>query len=417
MEPPMNIQNTASSVPELGVAMIGSGLMAKSHTMGYRNVESVYGKTPYRPRFAVLADVKKDLARTGAESLGYQRWTVDWREAVADPEVDVVDIVTPNFLHKEIAMAAIAAGKHVYCEKPLALSAADAKEMYEAAEAAGVKTLVGFNYLRNPAVAEARRLIAAGELGEIWTFSGRFVLDACSDPDVPFTWRFKRALSGSGALGDLGAHIISLAHVLVGPISSVAGLSRTFIKTRPEPTGVFGYGSGADLSAPRHEVENDDATTFLIEFASGASGHIEASRVATGRTWHQSIEVIGSKGAVQFVQQDIHTLRLYLTGDPAERKGYREIELGPTHGDYGAFWPFAGVPLGVHELKIIEVHEWLSAIADDRRLDGDFEEGWHVCEVLEAVERSAAARRWIDVPTTQAVTAKYYYVMDETSTV
>jgi predicted dehydrogenase len=274
--------------------------------------------------------------------------------------------------------------------------------------------LVGFNYLRNPAVAEARRLIAAGELGEIWTFSGRFVLDACSDPDVPFTWRFERALSGSGALGDLGAHIISLAHVLVGPISSVAGLSRTFIKTRPEPTGVFGYGSGADLSAPRHEVENDDATTFLIEFASGASGHIEASRVATGRTWHQSIEVIGSKGALQFVQQDIHTLRLYLAGDPAERKGYREIELGPTHGDYGAFWPFAGVPLGVHELKIIEVHEWLSAIADDRRPDGDFEEGWHVCEVLEAVERSAAARQWIDVTTPQG---RYYYRVDETSTI
>jgi predicted dehydrogenase len=401
----MNVQNTTSSVPELGVAMIGSGLMAKSHTMGYRNVESVYGTTPYRPRFTVLADVKEDLARTGAESLGYQRWTVDWREAVADPDVDVVDIVTPNFLHKEIAMAAIAAGKHVYCEKPLALTAADAKEMYETAEAAGVKTLVGFNYLRNPAVAEARRLIAAGELGEIWTFSGRFVLDACSDPDVPFTWRFERALSGSGALGDLGAHIISLAHVLVGPISSVAGLSRTFIKTRPEPTGVFGYGSGADMAAPRHEVENDDATTFLIEFTSGASGHIEASRVATGRTWHQSIEVIGSKGALQFVQQDIHTLRLYLTGDPAERKGYREIELGPTHGDYGAFWPFAGVPLGVHELKIIEVHEWLCAIAEDRRPDGDFEEGWHVCEVLEAVERSAATRQWVDVPPLLANTA------------
>ena len=227
-------------------------------------------------------------------------------------------------------MAAIEAGKHVYCEKPLALNAADARQMYEAAEKAGVKTLVGFNYLRNPAIAEARRLISSGVLGDIWTFQGRFVLDACSDPDVPFTWRFERKLSGSGALGDLGAHIISLAQVLVGPISSVVGLSRTFITERPEPTGVFGYGSGADLDAPRHAVENDDATTFLMEFASGASGHIEASRVSTGRTWHQSIELIGSKGALQFVQQDIHTLRLYLTGDPADRKGYKEIELGPV---------------------------------------------------------------------------------------
>ena len=177
----MTLHDVTSTVPEIGVAMIGSGLMAKSHTMGYRNVEAVYGTTPLRPRFVVLADAKDDLARTGAESLGYEKWTVDWREAVTDPEVDVVDIVTPNFLHREIAMAAIAAGKHVYCEKPLALTAAEAKEMYEAAEAAGVKTLVGFNYLRNPAVAEARRLIASGALGDIWTFSGRFVLDACTD--------------------------------------------------------------------------------------------------------------------------------------------------------------------------------------------------------------------------------------------
>ena len=393
----MTLHRVASSVPELGVAMIGSGLMAKSHTMGYRNVESVYGRTPLRPRFEILADAREDLARGGAESLGYSRWTIDWREAVADPAVAVVDIVTPNFLHKEIAMAAIAAGKHVYCEKPLALTAADAREMYEAADKAGVKTLVGFNYLRNPAVAEARRLLAQSALGEIWTFQGRFVLDACSDPNVPFTWRFERKLAGSGALGDLGAHVISLAQVLVGPIASVAGLSRTFIKTRPQPTGVFGYGSGADLEAPRHNVENDDTTTFLIEFASGATGHIEASRVATGRTWHQSIELIGSRGALQFVQQDIHTLRLYLTGDPDERKGYREIELGPLHGDYGAFWPFAGVPLGVHELKTIEVNELLHAIAEDRRPDGDFEDGWRVAEVLDAVEQSAAERRWVDV--------------------
>src|SRR4051795_13171052 len=265
----MTLHDVTATVPEIGIAMIGSGLMAKSHTMGYRNVESVYGTTPFRPRFAVLADAREDLARSGAESLGYERWTVDWREAVTAPEVQVVDIVTPNFLHKEIAMTAIDAGKHVYCEKPLALTAPEAKHMFEAAEAAGVKTIVGFNYLRNPAIAEARRLIAGGVLGDIWTFSGKFVLDACTDPDVPFTWRFDRKLSGSGALGDLGAHIVSLAQVLVGPIASVAGMSKTFIKTRPEPTGVFGYGSGADLTAPRLEVENDDHSSFLMEFTNG----------------------------------------------------------------------------------------------------------------------------------------------------
>ena len=295
---------------------------------------------PLQPRFEILADAKEDLARSGAESLGYARWTTDWREAVTDPRVDVVDIVTPNFLHHEIAMAAIAAGKHVYCEKPLALNAADAKEMYEAAEKAGVKTLVGFNYLRNPAIAEARRLISERcarrdlERSRVDSSSTPAAIRTCRSPGGS-----SAPLAGSGALGDLGAHIISLAQVLVGPISSVVGLSRTFIPSRPEPTGAFGYGSGADLNAPRHDVENDDATTFLMEFASGASGHIEASRVATGSSWRLSLEVIGSLGALQFVQQDIHTLRLYLSGDPDERKGYREIEMGPAHGDYGVFWP------------------------------------------------------------------------------
>lgn len=394
----MPLQSVTSTVPEVGIAMIGSGMMAKSHTMGYRNVEGMYGATPLRPRFAVLADAKEDLARAGAQSLGYERYTVDWREAVADPEVAVVDIVTPNWLHKEIAMAAIEAGKHVYCEKPLALTAADARAMYEAARRAGVKTLVGFNYLRNPAITEARRLIAEGVLGELWTFTGQFVMDAVSDPDAPFTWRFERKLAGSGALGDLGAHVVSLAHILVGRTTSVAGLCRTFITTRPEPTGVFGYSSDADFDAPRHAVENDDDTIFLAEFASGAGGSIEASRVATGTAWDLRIEVIGSTGALRFVQQDSYALDLYLSADPAGHQGYRKIQVGPGHGDYGAFWPVPGVPLGVHELKTIEVHGWLRAIADDTRPDGDFEDGWRVCQVLDAVEQSAAERRWVDLP-------------------
>ena len=394
----MTLHDVTATVPEIGIAMIGSGLMAKSHTMGYRNVESVYGTTPFRPRFAVLVDASEDLARRGAESLGYVRYTTDWRDALTDPDIEIVDIVTPNFLHFDIAMAAIEAGKHVYCEKPLALNAADARQMYEAAEKAGVKTLVGFNYLRNPAIAEARRLISSGVLGDIWTTS-RPVRSGCLQ-------RSRRAVHlalRAQAFRQWRPRRPRRPHHFAGPgpgrTDQLSGrLSRTFITERPEPTGVFGYGSGADLDAPRHTVENDDAAAFLMEFASGASGHIEASRVSTGRTWHQSIELIGSKGALQFVQQDIHTLRLYLTGDPADRKGYKEIELGPSHGDYGAFWPFAGVPIGIHELKTIEVREWLTAIAEDRRPDGDFREGWLVSEVLDAVERSAAERRWVDVP-------------------
>jgi predicted dehydrogenase len=207
-----------------------------------------------------------------------------------------------------------------------------------------------------------------------------------------------------------------LAHVLVGPINSVAALSRTFVKTRPQPTGVFGYGSGADLEAPRREVENDDATVFICDFTSGASGTIEASRVNTGRAWHQSIEITGSKGALKFVQQDIHTLELYLSGDTGAQKGFTRVDIAPGHGDYGHFWPFAGVPLGVHELKTIEVREWLAAIAEDRRPDGDFEEGWRVAEVLDAVEVAAAERRWVELPTREGTTPdRTYRVLDNLS--
>jgi predicted dehydrogenase len=382
---------------ELRVAMLGGGLMAKSHSMAFRNVEAVYGDVPLRPRLHVLCDEREDLAADAATTLGYERWTTDWRAAVADPDVDVVSIVTPNWLHKEMALAALAAGKHVYCEKPLAVTAADAREMAEAAKAAGARTLVGFNYVRNPAVEFARELIAAGELGELQTFRGAFVLDAVADPAVPFTWRFDRRLAGTGALGDLGAHVIALAHALVGPIAAVCGLARTWVAERPTTSGVFGYGSEADKDAPVRAVENDDVMQFLCEFADGPTGAIECSRIATGRRYAIELEVSGSKGALRFNQQDIYKLDVYLSGDPAGRQGFRRIDVGPGHGDFGRFWPIAGVPLGVHELKVIEVHELLQAIAEGRPARPDFEEGRRVCEVIDAVAASAEERRWVEV--------------------
>lgn len=208
-------ESAKKETPELRIGIVGTGLMAKSHTVSFLTASSFFGGLPLRPKLAVICDESEDLARQAAETHGFESWTTDWQSMVEDPSIDLVDIVTPNFLHKEMALAAVAAGKHVYCEKPLAVTAADAKEMYEAAEEAGVANLVGFNYLCNPAVVFAKELIEAGEIGEIRSFSGNFVLDAVVDPDVPYTWRFDRKLAGAGALGDVGAHVISLARTLI----------------------------------------------------------------------------------------------------------------------------------------------------------------------------------------------------------
>lgn len=384
-------------VPELNIGLIGTGLMAKSHTMGYLNAAPVFGSLPVRPKLSVICDESEELARQGAEAFGFERWSTDWRAMVEDPSIDVIDIVTPNFLHKEMALTALTAGKHIYCEKPLAVNAEDAREMYEAAEKAGVHTLVGFNYLFNPAVSLARDLIASGELGELRTFTGSFVLDAVADPDIPFTWRFDRELAGAGALGDVGAHTIAMARKLVGNIESVCSNARTCIKERPETSGTFGYGSTAAEDSPRRAVENDDTMHFLCDFENGAMGSIESDRTATGRTWDNAFSISGSKGSLHFSQQRSYELQLFISGDPEGQGGFRSVNIGPEHGYYGKFWPFAGVPIGLHELKTIEIFEFLSAIAEDRPAEPDFREGWEVCRVIDAVMRSGEERRWIDV--------------------
>lgn len=389
--------DTARKMPELNIGLIGTGLMAKSHSMAYLNAAPVFGPLPVKPKLAVICDQSEDLARQGAEFFGFECWTTDWRAMVEDPSIDVVDIVTPNFLHKEMALAAISAGKHVYCEKPLAANAADAKEMYEAAQRAGVQTLVGFNYLFNPAVAFAKELIESGELGELRSFTGSFVLDAVADPNIPFTWRFDRELAGAGALGDVGAHTITMARYLVGEIKSVCALGRTFIKERPGTTGAFGYVSSADEDSPKRAVENDDTMHFLCDFESGAMGSIESDRVSTGRTWDNAFSVSGSRGSLRFSQQRSYELQLFISGDPEGQQGFRSVNIGPEHGYYGRFWPFGGVPLGLHELKTIEVFELLLAVAEGRAARPDFREGWEVCRVIDAVVRSAAERRWVEV--------------------
>jgi predicted dehydrogenase len=376
--------------------MIGTGFMGKSHAMAYQAVPFIFPSAA-RPVGELVADVSEEAAAAAAEATGFRRATGDWRALVRDPAVDVVDITTPNVLHKEMALATIAAGKHVYCEKPLALTASDALEMTQAAEAAGVKTLVGFNFLKNPAAGMIKGIIDEGGIGDIVHFRGTFDQDALADPSAPFSWRFERAAAGAGALGDLGAHVISLAQYLIGDIDEVSGQINTRITERPVAESAVGYGEVAAADAPMRAVENDDEAQFLMRFTAGASGTIETSRIATGRKLWLTYEITGTQGAVFFTQERMNEVKLYLADDPAGRQGFRTILTGPAHPHYANYFPIPGLGLGYNDQKVIEAHELIEAIATDGPLYPDFRAGWKTCQVIDAVLRSAEERRWVRV--------------------
>jgi predicted dehydrogenase len=381
---------------QVGIGLIGSGFMGKGHAVAYRLVPSLFDDLAATPRLRLLADVDGDTARRAARELGFEASTGDWRELVAHPEIDVVDITAPNHLHAEMALAALAAGKHVYCEKPLALDAASARAMADAAQAAGVVTLVGFNYLKSPAALAARRLIEEGVLGEIWHFRGTFHQDVLADPGQPFGWRFERERAGAGALGDLGAHVLALARFLVGDVARVCALASTVIAERPQAMGAGGYGAAARANAPLRRVENEDAVHALLAFAGGASGVLETSRVATGRKVHLELEIIGSRGSLLFDHERMNELRLYLADDPADRRGFRTIIMGPEHPYYARFWPVAGCGLGFGDMKVIEVYELLQAVARGDRVRPDFADGAAVQRLIDAILTSAGEGRWVE---------------------
>jgi predicted dehydrogenase len=383
--------------PAIGIGLIGSGFMGKGHALAFTLVSRVFDDLLAIPRLRLLADVDSAIAERAARDLGFEEASGDWRALVVHPEIDLVDITTPNHLHAEMALAAIDAGKHVYCEKPLALDAASAARMAAAAEAAGVTTMVGFNYLKSPAAMAARRLIEAGLIGEVWHFRGAFHQDVLADPRQPFGWRFERRLAGAGALGDLGAHVLALARFLVGEVEEVCAHAMTVIDERPEAPAGYGYRVGAAGDAALRRVENEDVLQALLIFAGGASGVLETSRVATGRKVHLTYEVVGSRGAIVFDHERMNELRFYESSDPADRRGFRTVIMGPDHPYYGRFWPVAGCGLGFGDMKVIEVYELLQAVARRERARPDFADGAAVQRVIEALLTSAAERRWVTV--------------------
>jgi predicted dehydrogenase len=359
--------------------------MGRAHAAAFENVARIFGADPATIEIVAVADTAEAAAKDFASRFGVRRWTTNWREIVESPDVDVVDITTPNDLHPEIALAAIATRKHVYCEKPMANTAVEAKAMWQAAKAADVVTLVGFNYLCSPIQAYARQLVERGVLGDIFHFRGMFDNDYMVDPDFPFTWRTDaRAAGKAGALGDMASHVLSLAHYLVGEVTEVSAAMQILHAQRKD-------GRGAERT-----VENDDLAHFICRFDNGASGYLEASRIGTGRKLYLAYEIQGTNGALLFDQERMNELLLYRRSDEPAERGYKRILAAPQHADYASFFGLQGNPLGYNDLKIIEARRLIEAVVGARRWVADFEFGYRVDRVVEAALISAEQGRWVE---------------------
>jgi predicted dehydrogenase len=387
----------ASAVKDIHIGLIGTGGMGKAHATAFKNVPLVFGNEPGRPILEIVADVDAKALEKWAGEFGFPRWTTNWHEIIEDPHVDVVDITTPNHLHAEMAIAAAQAGKHIYCEKPLATTSPDAARIVAAVQKAGVISIVGFNYLKNPAQAFATELISAGELGEITLFRGTFDQDFLANPDVPFSWRLDHALAGTGALGDLGSHTIAFAQFLVGDILEVCGLTATRIKERVVPAAGSGYAVTAEIGGEKRAVENEDIMEFLVRFDNGAIGTIGTSRIGMGRKLGLTYEIQGTKGSLFYTQERMNEIQLYRHTDPDREKGYKTIYSGPEHRGYKAFFGLAGIGLGYNDQKIIEAHDLITAVALNQPVQPDVRFAYRVNKVIDAVDRSCQEHRWVQV--------------------
>lgn len=390
--------------PRLRVAMIGYGFMGAAHSQGWRTAPRFFD-LPYEPELAVI--VGRDAARVEEARVrfGWQRAETDWRTVVDDPDIDVIDICTPGDSHAEIAIAALEAGKHVLCEKPLANTVEEAEAMTVVAERAaerGIRSMVGFSYRRVPAIGLARTLVLDGRLGEIRQVRALYLQDWLRDEDGPMTWRLDKSLAGSGSLGDIGAHAVDLVEHLTGSrLTGVSGTLATFVEERP--LLAEGVGLSGTASAERGRVTVDDAAWFTARLAGGAAdgaiGGFEATRYATGRKNALRIELSGSRGAIAFDLERMNELEFYDATAPAAEQGFtRILATEPEHPYMANWWP-TGHAIGYEHAFSHEVVDFVTAIAAGADPEPSFADGLHIQRVLDAVERSAAASSaWTPIP-------------------
>ncbi|MEV7994807.1 Gfo/Idh/MocA family oxidoreductase [Streptomyces sp. NPDC086077] len=382
-------------VSTLGVAVVGFGWMGRVHTQAYARLPHHYPDLALRPELVTVAEEVPGRAEQAAAQFGFVSATRDWREVAADPRVRAVSITAPNFLHREIGVAMAEAGKHVWIEKPVGLTAGDARAVAAAVAAAGVQGAVGFNYRNAPAVETARELIASGELGTVTHARIRLFSDYAAHPEGALTWRYERERGGSGVLGDLASHGVDLARFLLGEIASLTADTAIFVPERARPTGATAGHSRATGGA-LGPVENEDYVNCLLRFASGARGVLEACRVSVGEQNNYGFEVHGTRGAVFWDFRRMNELAIS-RGTAYQDQPVSTVYVGPGQGEFAAFQPGAANAMGYDDLKVVEAYRFLRSIAEGTPYGATLPDAVSSATVLDAMARSAGSGAWVAV--------------------
>ncbi|GAA2385637.1 Gfo/Idh/MocA family oxidoreductase [Streptomyces coeruleofuscus] len=379
----------------LGVAVVGFGWMGRVHTQAYARVRHHYPQLPLVPELVTVAEEVPGRAEEAAAQFGFASTTRDWREVADDPRVRAVSITAPNFLHREIGVAMAEAGKHIWIEKPVGLTAGDARAVADAVARAGVQGAVGFNYRNAPAVEAARELIASGDIGTVTHVRIRLFSDYAAHPEGALTWRYERERGGSGVLGDLASHGTDLARHLLGDIASLTADTAIFLPERARPAGAtagHSRASGGELGP----VENEDYVSCLLRFASGARGVLEACRVSVGEQNNYGFEVHGTKGAVFWDFRRMNELGIS-HGTTYQDQAVTTVYVGPGHGEFAAFQPGAANAMGYDDLKVIEAYRFLRSVAEGTPHGATLADAVHSAAALDAMARSASSGAWADV--------------------
>jgi predicted dehydrogenase len=378
----------------LGVGLISVGWMGRLHSRAYRALPDHFPELGVQPRLVVAADPIEAAREQAVQRLGYERAVADYRSVLADPEVDVVSICSPNFLHREMAVAAAEAGKPFWIEKPMGRYASDSRQIASAVAAAGVITSVGFNYRHAPAIEYAKQLVADGAIGRITNVRGTLLADYSSNPLAPLTWRFERERAGSGVLGDLLSHGLDLAQYVVGRIASVSALAETFITERPAPGGGIVDRSAAGSGAMK-PVENEDYAALLFRFENGAVGTMDSSRIMRGPRAEYALEVYGTEGSIRWDFQRMNELEVCLPGQGTY--GYTTVYMEPGHGEFVRFQPGGGTGMGYDDLKTIEAAQFVKSVLTGEQVAPSVADGLAAASIVEAAEASIEDGAWHDV--------------------